>query len=130
LFPDALVLPLAVGNHVDHLTVRQAALPSDVRTTPIAFYEELPYAAQESPSIEAAVQGSALEAGMPLDAYFAQELAETDAAVRLKKKIAFCYDSQIDDTTVEVIANFCATYAGRERLWGNAAWQALAQNQK
>jgi LmbE family N-acetylglucosaminyl deacetylase len=124
---DALVLPLAVGNHVDHLTVRQTALPSDVQSMPIAFYEELPYATQDPSAIEAAVQSSALEAGMPLNPFFAQEPAETDPAITRKRKIAFCYDSQIDDATVDRIAQFCASYEGRERLWANASWQALAQ---
>src|SRR5258707_10033519 len=40
---EALVLPAALGQHVDHLTVREAALPF-ATTTPSAFYEDLPYA--------------------------------------------------------------------------------------
>ena len=41
---EALVVPLALGEHVDHLTVRAAALPL-TPTLPSAFYEDLPYAA-------------------------------------------------------------------------------------
>jgi LmbE family N-acetylglucosaminyl deacetylase len=118
---DALVLPLGVGDHVDHLTVRQAALPSDVRTMPIAFYEELPEAQQAA--IDAAVQGSSLEAAMPLEPFFVQEPSEADAVVKRKQKIALCYDSQIDDATAEQIAKFCSSYEGRERIWVNAAWR-------
>ena len=40
---EALVLPAALGNHVDHLTVREAAI-SFTTTLPSAFYEDLPYA--------------------------------------------------------------------------------------
>ncbi len=40
---EALVIPAALGNHVDHLTVREAAQPFTA-TFPTAYYEDLPYA--------------------------------------------------------------------------------------
>ncbi len=40
---EALVLPAALGKHVDHLTVREAAMPL-TSTIASAFYEDLPYA--------------------------------------------------------------------------------------
>ncbi len=40
---EALVIPAALGNHVDHLTVREAAQPFTA-TLPAAYYEDLPYA--------------------------------------------------------------------------------------
>jgi hypothetical protein len=40
--------------------------------------------------------------------------------------MAECYDSQIDSEIVEQIAAFSGQYAGRERLWVNAAWAASA----
>ena len=41
---EALILPAALGNHVDHITVREAAMPF-ATGIPAAFYEDLPYAA-------------------------------------------------------------------------------------
>src|ERR1700748_223631 len=40
---DALVVPAALGKHVDPLTVREAATPF-TSAIPAAFYEDLPYA--------------------------------------------------------------------------------------
>ena len=121
---DALVLPLGVGNHVDHLTVRMGALPADSGKVALAFYEDLPYAAQEPSAVEAAVQASSLAAGIPLQPYFAGSERPTEAAVARKRRLALCYDSQIDDATADAIAGFCEQYEGRERLWVNAAWRA------
>jgi hypothetical protein len=67
---DAFVLPLAVGNDVDHLTVRIACLPTDAQAFALAFYEDLPYAAREPESIEAVVQATSLAAAVPLEATF------------------------------------------------------------
>jgi LmbE family N-acetylglucosaminyl deacetylase len=121
----ALVLPLGVGGHVDHLTVRQLALPADMNVTPVAFYEEQPYSAQEPALVETAVQESALAAGVPLEAVFAAEpAADIEAAIKRKRRMALCYDSQYEDATAEKIASFSAQYDGRERLWTNAAWRA------
>jgi LmbE family N-acetylglucosaminyl deacetylase len=119
-----LVLPLGVGGHVDHLTTRQLALPADIAAMPVAFYEDQPYAAQQPELVEAAVQGSALAAGAPLEAVFAADATDVEAAFLRKRKIALCYDSQYDDATAETIARFSEQYGGRERLWANAAWRA------
>jgi LmbE family N-acetylglucosaminyl deacetylase len=121
---EAVVLPLGVGGHVDHLTVRLAALPSDAGNVPLAFYEDLPYAAQAPDTVEAAVQASALAAGVPLQSWFAEEARPVDAAVARKRRLALCYDSQIEDATADAIAAFSGLYEGRERLWVNAAWSA------
>lgn len=119
----AVVLPLGVGHHVDHLTAQLAALPPDAGNVPLAFYEDLPYAAQGG-DVDAALQASALAAGVPLQSWFAEEARPVDAAVARKRKLALCYDSQIEDATAETIAAFCMQYEGRERLWVNAAWRA------
>jgi LmbE family N-acetylglucosaminyl deacetylase len=126
---DALVLPLGVGNHVDHLTVRMGALPADSSKQALAFYEDLPYTAQEPSAVEAAVQASSLAAGVPLQACFVGVERPSDAAVTRKRRMALCYDSQIDDATADLIAGFCVQNAGRERLWANAAWLAAFPGQ-
>lgn len=121
---DALVLPLAVGLHVDHLTARLAALPTDSGNVPLAFYEEQPYAAAEPAAIEAAVQASALSAGVPLQGAFASEPAPVEAAIARKRRMVLCFDSHVDDKLAAAIAADCAKHEGRERLWVNAAWRA------
>jgi hypothetical protein len=63
--------------------------------------------------------------GAELMPVFASEALEVDAAIKRKRRLALCYDSQIEDATAERMAAFCAQYGGRERLWGNAAWRAL-----
>lgn len=124
---DTIVLPLGVGSHVDHLTVRTAGLPVDRQVFPLAFYEDQPYTAQlETPSaLDEVVLAATLAAGVPLEATFASAPADVDAAVTRKQRLAICYDSQIDDATTVQIAEFSRQYAGRERLWANAAWRNL-----
>ena len=45
-------------------------------------------------------------------------------AVAKKRRVAWCYDSQIDEAATTGIAEFCRRYEGRERIWANAAWRA------
>jgi LmbE family N-acetylglucosaminyl deacetylase len=122
---DAVVLPLGVGRHVDHLTVRVAGLPKDRQVFPLAFYEEQPYTARATPeALDQAVQAATLAAAVPLEASFACVLGDVVAAVKLKQRQVLCYDSQLDDAAMAEIAEFSRRYEGRERLWVNAAWRA------
>ena len=64
---EALVLPAGLGNDVDHLTVREAAMPF-VASLPAAFCEDLPYLANH-PSATAdleALKSAATERDDPL----------------------------------------------------------------
>lgn len=121
---DALALPLALGGHIDHLLVREASAASARAVLPCAFYEDLPYAAGlEAPeSIESVVQELAQSLNTELAATSASAAGDVGDAVARKRKMALCFDSQIDDETVERIAQFCVRYDGRERLWANPAW--------
>lgn len=120
---DALVLPLGVGEHVDHVTARVAAARRFGAELPMAFYEDLPDAARVGEEgIEARVREAEETAG-ELRAVFAGEAVIVEAAVARKRRLALCYDSQIDDATAEAIAGFCERYGGRERTWGNEAWR-------
>ena len=124
---DALVLPLAIGDHVDHVTARAAAVAMCGTQLPVAFYEDLPYAARPGAAagIEARVEELASAVG-DLRAVFADEAGEVEARVARKRRLALCYDSQIDSEITDSIANFCVRYNGRERLWANDAWQESA----
>lgn len=126
---EALVLPLGLSGHVDHVSARDAAIGACPPGLPMAFYEELPYAAKvDEAAIEVAVNELALTAVTELHATFASRSVETtiEDAVRRRRRIALCYDSQIDESMTTEIATFCQRYDGRERLWANAAWRDAA----
>jgi LmbE family N-acetylglucosaminyl deacetylase len=119
---EALVLPLAFGDHVDHLTARDAAIVCSTDSLPTAFYEDLPYVARDvHPSkIEARAQDLGSDSSPVFGATLAVESMEN--AVAKKLRMALCYDSQIDDATARSVADFSRRYGGRERLWANSAW--------
>lgn len=71
-----LYAPLGLGNHVDHQLVRAAGELVRARGLPVAWYEELPYAARPG----GAAQRRALTAGrwaalVPIGAVLAQKIA-------------------------------------------------------
>jgi hypothetical protein len=114
---ELLVLPLALDGHVDRVTARDAGVAFWQATLPVAFYEDLPQALAFS---DEALRESALAVRGDLEPAFVGATAE-DAVAR-KRRVAWCYDSQIDEATTLQIAEFCDRYEGRERLWANAAW--------
>ncbi|MGA7157015.1 MAG: PIG-L family deacetylase [Acidobacteriaceae bacterium] len=120
---SAFVLPLGLDGHVDHVTARDVALSLLPRGGPLAFYEELPEAAGEGAEgkIEAAVLALTLAVQSTLEPVFAEVSAE--GAVEKKRRVAWCYDSQIDEAVTAEIATFCERYGGRERMWGTEAWR-------
>ncbi len=121
---EALALPLALGNNVDHLTVRDAALPLST-SLPSAFYEDLPYAATH------AAGAAALESLSDTFSSYHQPLSPVlcgmDNAVEFKRHLALGYASQIEEEEANVISGFAQRYNGAERLWANRAWQNIAE---
>jgi LmbE family N-acetylglucosaminyl deacetylase len=116
---EALVLPAALGKHVDHLTVREAAMPFTA-TIPAAFYEDLPYATTH-PSAATDLESlreSADQRNEPLSPV----LYQIESAVERKRKLILGYASQIDADAGALISNFATRYNGGERLWANQAW--------
>ena len=126
----AIVLPLGLDGHVDRISARDAAMPTDWMGRALAFYEELPYMASAEGESALAVALGQLPVGLQaaLQPVFARERSgaeETiEAAVMRKRRIAWCYDSQIDERVTAEVAEFSRRHGGRERLWGNAAWRA------
>ena len=125
----AWVLPLGLGGHVDHVTARDVALSAlGTETIPVAFYEELPEAVGEGvdEAIGAAVLSLTLAVQGKLEPVLAGGAGLTDVedAVTKKRRMAWCYDSQIDEAATTGIAEFCRRFEGRERIWANAAWRA------
>ncbi len=119
----AFAVPLAAGGHIDHRVARQAAL--DALTdpaVPLAFYEDLPYAARPGAAEMLGPLAEQLQRELEPCFPLAKPL-QAEEAIRRKSKLAECYDSQIDSDEVARIAEFSAMYGGRERLWANAAWR-------
>jgi LmbE family N-acetylglucosaminyl deacetylase len=124
----SIVLPLGLGGHVDHLSARDAALTAATVGSAVAFYEELPEAgrADGERDCEAALLQLRLTLQTELKPTFAgidSSGATTDDAVRRKRRLALCYDSQIDEGMTTEIAEYSRRYEGRERLWANAEWR-------
>jgi hypothetical protein len=122
---EALVIPAAVGNDVDHLTVREAAVP--FFPLPNAFYEDLPYAATHaSAASDQGVLHDATIAGLhePLSPVLCRTDESAAEALTRKRKLVLNYASQIDEEAGTVIANFSARYDSAERLWANSQWLA------
>jgi LmbE family N-acetylglucosaminyl deacetylase len=126
---EAILLPLGLGYHVDHLVVREAALEF-ASARACAFYEDLPDALRDGEgfvadrNIDAAV---AVELANVGDAHAPVTLAVSpgaEAAIRRKRKIVSVYASQVDEATMETISNFASRYGAGERVWSNAAWIA------
>jgi hypothetical protein len=116
---EALVLPAALGKHVDHLTVREAALPLTTGI-PSAFYEDLPYATTH-PSAATDLE-SLLESAEQRRESLSPVLYQIESAVERKRRLILGYASQIDDEAGTLISNFATRYNGGERLWANRAW--------
>jgi len=127
---QAIVIPAALGNHVDHLTIREAAQPF-TEQLPTAFYEDLPYATHPNALADLeALRTTAAEHNAPLTEILYNTNESTAEAVTRKRKLVLNYASQIDDAAGDVIANFAATYNGAERLWANHQWlSALGAHQ-
>jgi LmbE family N-acetylglucosaminyl deacetylase len=120
---QAVVLPMGLHKHVDHITVRDAALAVLTAETPVAFFEELP--GVPAADLTEAVHMLSMSTRLELSPVFAgPESDDVDAAVKRKKRLAVCYDSQMDDATTLAIAEASRAYVGRERLWANPAWLA------
>jgi nucleotide-binding universal stress UspA family protein len=122
---EALVLPAGLGNDVDHLTVREAAMPF-VASLPTAFYEDLPYLASH-PSASAdleVLKSAATERNDPLAEMVCRAGEPAADAIIRKRKLVLNYASQIDEEAGVVISNFAANYDGGERLWANQLWHS------
>jgi LmbE family N-acetylglucosaminyl deacetylase len=116
---EALVLPAALGNHVDHLTVREAAM-SFTAGLPSAFYEDLPYATTH-PSAATDLE-TLREAASRRNEPLSSVLYRIDSAVEYKRRLVLGYASQIEDEAGTLISEFASRYNGGERLWVNQAW--------
>jgi len=119
--PAAIVLPLGLGGHIDHLTARQSMAQAAAGAMACAFYEDVPFAPTEA-TVDEFVGTLARESSWQLTPILVGRAQDETAAITRRRKAAFCYDSQIDNAEVEAIAVLCKAYDGQERLWANQAW--------
>lgn len=120
---DVLLLPLGVGFHVDHSTVREAALPfADL--LPCGFYEDLPYGSRAGAEHEAEElqEQIAARTGLRLTPMICHE---GKAAGLSKEKLVRIYSSQIDRETAAAMAETAERYSG-ERMWANEKLTRMA----
>lgn len=122
---DALVLsPLALGDHVDHHIVRAAALRAQFGKR-VGFYEDLPYATWTSEEKTIArVRDTESQTGIPLSPVQVSQLG----AIRLKRRFAGLYQTQIDDKEAAAISGHARKYRCGERIWvprHSALWTAI-----
>ncbi len=120
----ALVLPLALGHHVDHRVARDASLALSA-ALPCAFYEDLPYATRPGVSIDlqrfrADVDAKYHEHLHPVVCYHSKSIA-------WKRSLALGYTSQIREDVADLVSGFAQRYHGNERIWANDAFIALAK---
>ena len=124
----ALVVPLALGHHVDHRVVRDTILPFTTHL-PTAFYEDLPYAMREGVRVDLTRfrEDASSQFHEPLHPVLVRSARTYPATFKLKA--VSLYASQIDLRVAETIANFSHRYNGAERLWANELWlrNAVAQ---
>ena len=122
---DAVVLPLGLGQHVDHVVVRNAALPF-ATTRAYAFYEDLPDALRDGESFDADRSiGDAARAELATLEQVTKPvvlLSDGNLALKRKLKMVSGYASQVDEQTMQTICGFAARYGPGERVWASAAW--------
>ena len=119
---DIVLRPLALDGQIDRLLARDAGSEDRSSDGAIAFYEDLPQASSFS---NEAVEELARKVNPDLDPVLLGNVLQDEAlkaAVDTKRKIAWCYDSQIDELMTARVAEYCLRYAGRERVWAGAAW--------
>jgi hypothetical protein len=124
---DALVLPLGLGGHIDHVTAREAGLAGRAEWQPIAFYEELPeaLALRAAGQLEHLLGELATTMRMKLEPVFVGDARSGEAlaaGVARRRKVAWCYDSQMDEEETAAVSEYVVAYEGCERLWANEVW--------
>ncbi len=107
-----VLAPLAVGGHIDHYISRQAAI-AKYSGFPIAFYEDLPYAAaNRANDIADSVERSSHALGRPLRPFIVSWMGSS----AWKEQCCSLYASQISEDGIQKIVGYMERIKG-ERLW-------------
>ncbi len=108
-----VIAPLALGNHVDHIALYQAAVTA-LPAQGLAFYEDLPYATWTlAADLQARIESVQRTIGAQLEPF----ILRVEDAVRQKRQIANFYQSQITAEEADNIARYAENYGSGERLW-------------
>jgi LmbE family N-acetylglucosaminyl deacetylase len=113
---DGTVLaPLGLGGHIDHLVALEAAIRLARAGRPVAFYEDLPYAAElRDCCILRAANGAARRIGARLGGALVRDREAAD-----RKRFAIeAYGSQLSASQFDSVIGYGARRGGGERLWG------------
>jgi len=112
-YAGPLLLPLALGNHIDHHIALRAGLLAR-ETTRIALYEDLPYAAsRKSSEIESVVARIGKELGLE----FSPKVIHFDNALQFKEKCLRIYKSQLTSSTICRLLDYAKLFDCGERIW-------------
>jgi len=108
-----VIAPLGIGGHVDHRTVRIAALRLG-KSFRVGFYEDLPYATWTPDNVVLQqVTDIERETGFRLHPH----IIRSRYAIRNKIGVVRRYESQIDGSQAREIARFAEKYRNGERIW-------------
>ncbi len=103
---DLLLVPAGIGDHVDHLLVRDAAT-SACSSSKMLFYEDLPYACRHQ-SFSCPFPFNELE----------KWLGPPVHVKNAKRDLALQYPSQIAGDVAEELQLYADSLGGRERFYG------------
>lgn len=104
--------PLGLGGHVDHLTVKDAAMRSISRKR-IAFYEDLPYAMWSHHQIPAVIG----EIEEKLQTRLSARIVRGNRSFLEKRSACARYRSQIKAAEADAMARWSHRYGTAERIW-------------
>jgi LmbE family N-acetylglucosaminyl deacetylase len=108
-----LIAPLSLGDHVDHIAVREAAMES-ADAHQLAYFEDLPYATWTS---EETLTARVHEAEQRTRMILRPSIIRGEFASSMKRRRISRYQSQISPEEGAVIARFSARYGDGERIW-------------
>ena len=119
-----LLAPLAMGQHVDHLSVFRAATLNN--NANVAFYEDLPYSAWARPEkILTRVSAAEQALGAALEPVVTGKVTNAEDS---KQRLCLMYASQIKKPAATQISKYARRYGGAERIWTSstsARWREL-----
>jgi LmbE family N-acetylglucosaminyl deacetylase len=118
---DGMVLaPLGLGGHIDHLVALEAAIRLARAGRTVAFYEDLPYAAElRECCILRAADGASRRIGARLGGALVRDREAAD-----RKRFAIeAYGSQLSASQFDSVIGYGARRGG-ERLWGTNGFDA------
>lgn len=117
---SAVLLPLALGDHVDHRIVHEAGRRAASCNALLGFYEDLPYAGWLS--LES-IQSTVVSIAASFDVELIPVLCGHGGAAQVERKefLARLYRSQLQPMILDPILNHASRMQGCERLWVTAS---------